>query len=151
MVPDGPDRSAKREIWTLQNLLFKKSFRWIRRREQPTPILGVIAMRRRNWDEALSKLNRAEALLPGTSGIKLNIGLVEFRRGNYRSAIPPLESAVENTSRMPAQPRYLLGLCQVFLEEYSAAARTLEPMWSTMAGDLMYLYVLRHCSQQIRR
>ena len=103
--------------------------------------LGVIAMRRKNWDEALSALKKAEALLPHTPGIKLNIGLVEFQRGNYKSAIPPFESVVKDEPNA-TQPRYLLGLCHVFLEDYAAAARTLEPMWNAMAGDLMYLYVL---------
>src|SRR4029077_2209075 len=38
--------------------------------------LGVIAMRRKDWDHALSLLQRAEKLQPKMSGIRLDIGLV---------------------------------------------------------------------------
>src|SRR5271165_1267711 len=103
--------------------------------------LGVIAMRRKNWGEALKNLKKAETLLPNTPGIRLNIGLVEFRRENYRLAIPSLESVVRDEPKA-TQPRYLLGLCQVFTEDYAAAAKTLEPLWDSMSNDVMYLYTL---------
>ena len=45
--------------------------------------LGVIAMRRKNWDHAIRLLHRAEKLEPKMAGVRLNIGLVEYRRGNY--------------------------------------------------------------------
>src|SRR6266853_4755556 len=44
--------------------------------------LGVIAMRRKDWEHAIRLLRRAEALEPKMAGIRLNIGLVEYRRGN---------------------------------------------------------------------
>jgi Flp pilus assembly protein TadD len=50
--------------------------------------LGVIAMRRKNWDEAIRLLRKAETLEPKMAGIRLNIGLVEYRRGNYAAALP---------------------------------------------------------------
>jgi len=43
--------------------------------------LGVIAMRRKEWDHALSLLQRAEKLEPKMAGIRLDIGLVKYRRG----------------------------------------------------------------------
>jgi len=46
--------------------------------------LGVIAMRRKNWDEAVRLLRKAERLQPNEPGIRLNLGLVEYKRGNYR-------------------------------------------------------------------
>src|SRR5258708_158766 len=72
--------------------------------------LGVIAMRRKHWTEALELLHRAETLAPDLPGIRLNIGLVYYRQANYRSAVPPFESVVHDD---PAslQARYLLGLC----------------------------------------
>src|SRR5262249_27814 len=51
--------------------------------------LGVIAMRRKNWDEAVRLLEKAERLQPGEPGIRLNLGLVEYKRGNYPDAIAP--------------------------------------------------------------
>src|ERR1700756_5450781 len=38
--------------------------------------LGVIAMRRKQWDRALTLLQKAEELEPAMPGIRLNIGLV---------------------------------------------------------------------------
>jgi tetratricopeptide (TPR) repeat protein len=40
------------------------------------------------------------------------------------------------------QARYLLGLCQVFTQDYATAVKTLEPLWEPMSGNVMYLYVL---------
>src|SRR5438132_2816879 len=44
--------------------------------------LGVIAMRRKEWDRAIALLRKAEKLEPKMAGIRLNMGLVEYRRGN---------------------------------------------------------------------
>src|ERR1700722_11178850 len=54
--------------------------------------LGVIAMRRQQWDHALALLEKAEKLDPRMAGIRLNIALVKYRREDYSGAIPPLES-----------------------------------------------------------
>ena len=103
--------------------------------------LGVIAMRRKEWDHALSLLQKAEKLEPKMSGIRLNIGLVNYRRGDYAAAIAPLSSVVRDQPDSQ-QPRYLLGLCQVFTEHYADAVSTLEPLWPQLSNDVTYLYVL---------
>ncbi len=103
--------------------------------------LGVIAMRRKEWDHALSLLQKAEKLEPKMSGIRLNIGLVNYRRGDYAAAIAPLSSVVRDQPNSQ-QPRYLLGLCQVFTEHYADAVSTLEPLWPQMSNEVTYLYVL---------
>jgi tetratricopeptide (TPR) repeat protein len=103
--------------------------------------LGVIAMRRKEWDRALEHLNKAEHLDPKMAGIRLNIGITEFRRANYGAAIAPLSSVVRDQPDS-SQARYLLGLCQVFLERYPDAVTTLQPLWAGRSGDVMYLYVL---------
>jgi tetratricopeptide (TPR) repeat protein len=102
--------------------------------------LGVVAMRRKQWDQALALLNRAEHMDPGSPGIRLNIGLVQFRRGKYSAAIPHFASVVRDQPAS-AQARYLLGLCQVLTEKFAEAVNTLEPLWSINAGDVGYLYV----------
>ncbi len=58
--------------------------------------LGVIAMRRKSWDAALGDLRKAEKLAPRLTGVRLNIGLVEFHRGRYAEAIAPLESVLRD-------------------------------------------------------
>lgn len=103
--------------------------------------LGVIAMRRKDWEQALSLLQKAEKLDPKMAGIRLNIGLAEYRRANYPGAIAPLSSVVQEQPEN-VQARYLLGLCQVFTERYTEAVATLEPLWEQRSADVMYLYVL---------
>lgn len=75
------------------------------------------------------------------AGIRLNIGLTEFRRGNYREAIAPLQSVIRDKPDSH-QARYLLGLCQMFTDQFADAVKTLEPLWEPMSTDVMYLYVL---------
>jgi len=103
--------------------------------------LGVIAMRRKEWDRAISLLQKAEKLEPKMSGIRLNIGLVNYRRGDYTAAIAPLASVVRDQPDSQ-QARYLLGLCRVFTEHYADAVSTLEPLWPQMSNNVTYLYVL---------
>src|SRR5271154_2542338 len=103
--------------------------------------LGVIAMRRKDWEQALALLRKAEHLDPKMAGVRLNIRLVEYRRANYTGAIAPLASVV-SVQPDNAQARYLLGLCQVFTKSYADAITTLQPLWEQRSTDLMYLYVL---------
>ena len=103
--------------------------------------LGVVEMRRKEWEQALALLRKAEKLNPKMAGIRLNIGLVEYHRANYAGAIAPLTSVVDEQPGN-AQARYLLGLCEVFTQRYAEAVATLEPLWEQRSADLMYLYVL---------
>ena len=98
-------------------------------------------MRRKQWPQALEMLRKAEHLAPQIAGIRLNIGLVYYRQNDFRNAIPPFESVVHDVPDS-FQARYLLGLCYFFVERYSDAATTLEPLWSQASGQLNYLYVL---------
>ena len=68
--------------------------------------LGVIAMRRKQWNQALALLQKAEKLDPKMTGIRLNIGLVKYRRGDYAGAIRPL-AAVVREQPDSQQARYL--------------------------------------------
>lgn len=102
--------------------------------------LAVVEMRRKQWSEALVHLRRAERIAPAMEGIRLNIGLVYYRQGNYRAAIPMLQSVVEKSPT--EQARYLLGLCYFFTGDYKPALANLEQNWEQQSGDLIYLYVL---------
>jgi Flp pilus assembly protein TadD len=102
--------------------------------------LGVIAMRRKQWDRAITLLRKAEKLEPKMTGIRLNVALVEYRRGNYGAAIAPLASVLRDQPDSE-QARYLLGLCQVFTKHFAEAAKVLEPLWSAKSDDVLYLYV----------
>src|SRR5208283_4046561 len=98
--------------------------------------LGVISMRRKDWDAALRNLKKAEKLSPKVPGIRLNVALVEFRQGNYREAIPYLQSVVRDDPSS-TQAYYLLGLCQVFTLNYTAAVNTLGSLWPQLSADVM--------------
>src|SRR5438445_1893056 len=103
--------------------------------------LGVIAMRRKEWDRAIVLLRKAEKLEPKMTGIRLNIGLVEYRRGNYAAAIAPFSSVLREQPDSQ-QARYLLGLCRVLTKKYAEAVTVLEPLWPKKYNDVLYLYFL---------
>src|SRR5437868_10005197 len=103
--------------------------------------LGVIYMRREQWQSALEMLRKAEHLAPTVAGVRLNIGLVYYRQDNFRAATSPFESVVRDA---PAsyQARYLLGLCYFLTERYADAVSALKPLWGQSSNQLNYLYVL---------
>ncbi|HLN03760.1 MAG TPA: tetratricopeptide repeat protein [Bryobacteraceae bacterium] len=103
--------------------------------------LGVIAMRRKKWQSALSELTAAEKLAPQVPGIRLNIGLVHFRQYDFRGAIRPLESVVRDTPDS-VQAHHLLGLCYFFTDRHADAVKALEPIWGQESEKLDYLYVV---------
>ena len=92
--------------------------------------LGVIAMRRQHWAQALELLQKADHLAPSVAGIRLNIGLVYYRQNDFRSAIAPFETVVRDQPGS-VQARYLLGLCYFFTERY---------------GDAVTLRLTRRCA-----
>jgi len=51
--------------------------------------LGVIYMRRKQWNTALKYLNEAEKAAPQVAGVRLNIGLAYYRQGKFAAAIVP--------------------------------------------------------------
>jgi tetratricopeptide (TPR) repeat protein len=126
--------------------------------------LGVVAMRRQHWEEAIRLLSKAAKLAPKISGIRLDIGLAYYRQNRFDAAIPPLESVLrdqsssgqslsgQSLSGQPAssQARYLLGLCYFFTGRYTDAAHTLEFLWPEQASNLAYLYVLGVAAQHAK-
>ncbi len=114
--------------------------------------LGVVAIRRQHWKDAVRLLSKAAKLAPKVSGIRLNIGLAYYRQNRFDLAIPPLESVLKDADAKasPAQARYLLGLCYFFDGRYTDAAHTLEFLWPEQAGNLSYLYVLGLAAQHAK-
>lgn len=103
--------------------------------------LGVVYMREQRWDLALKYLNQAEHIAPQVPGIRLNIGLLHYRKGDYPAAIPDFEGVLKQQPDS-LQARRLLGLCFLFQERYAEATQTLEPLWPTSKDDMSYLYSL---------
>jgi tetratricopeptide (TPR) repeat protein len=111
--------------------------------------LGVIAMRRKQWPQALQMLRKAEKLAPDIAGIRLNIGLAYFRQNDFARAIRPFESVVKQ-SPDSYQARYLLGLCYFFNDRWTDAVGALEPLWEKASDQLNYLYVLEHAADKAK-
>jgi tetratricopeptide (TPR) repeat protein len=109
--------------------------------------LGVVYMRRRQWELALTQLKKAERLSPQVAGIRLNIGLAYYRQNEFLKAIPPFEFVVHEQPDNP-QPRHLLGFCYFFAERWAEAASTLEPLWAQESGQFPYLYVLSNAAHR---
>ncbi|MGP0020889.1 MAG: tetratricopeptide repeat protein [Candidatus Sulfotelmatobacter sp.] len=103
--------------------------------------LGVIEMRRKQWQRAREMLRRAESLAPDVPGIRLNMGLTYYRQGDYASAIAPFKTVVRDVPGS-LQARHLLGLCYLFVAHYADAVTTLEPLWPQESDQLNYLYAL---------
>jgi tetratricopeptide (TPR) repeat protein len=112
--------------------------------------LGVVYMRRKQWDQALAMLQKAAKKLPQLTGVRLNIGLAYFRQNEFLQAIPPLESVVRDQPDA-LQPRYLLGLCYFFADHWADAAATLEPLWDQESQHFPYLYVLSNAAHRAGR
>ena len=112
--------------------------------------LGVVHMRRRQWEPALANLHQAEKLAPQMPGVQLDIGLVHYRQNDFRHAIPAFESAVK---AMPdsLQARLLLGQCYFFTDRYVEAVDMLEPLWMQQSKDLNYLFVLGIAADKAER
>jgi tetratricopeptide (TPR) repeat protein len=109
--------------------------------------LGVVYMRRKQWNKALESLHQAERLMPQVPGIRLNIGLAYYRQNEFPKAIPPFESVLRDQPDA-AQARYLLGLCYFFSERWSDATSTLEPLWPQESAKFPYLYVLSNAAHR---
>jgi len=122
--------------------------------------LGVVAMRRQHWGEAVRLLTQASRAAPKVAGIRLNLGLANYRQSRYDLAIAPLESVVREkaanlgpanlTPASQGQARYLLGLSYFFTGRYTDAAHTLEFLWPEQAGNFAYLYVLGVAAQHAK-
>jgi tetratricopeptide (TPR) repeat protein len=112
--------------------------------------LGVIHMRRKQWEQALVDLQKAETLAPEIPGIRLNIGLAHYRQGDFRHAIPAFESVVKDVPDS-LQARYLLGQCYFFTDRHVEAVDMLEPLWARQSRDLNYLYVLGIAADKAER
>jgi tetratricopeptide (TPR) repeat protein len=112
--------------------------------------LGVVYMRRKQWDRALQSLEKAQELMPKVAGIRLNIGLVYYRQNAFLKAIPAFESVVREQPEA-LQARYLLGLCYFFAERWADATAMLEPLWAQQSDKFPYLYVLANAANRAGR
>src|SRR5438067_9344508 len=87
--------------------------------------LGVVLSKQQKYPEAAVAYRKALALNPKLPGIRLNLGLAEFKQGHFQAAIPALAAVLKSdTSNM--QARTLLGLSYYGARQYVQAAKYLE-------------------------
>ncbi|MGH9406165.1 MAG: tetratricopeptide repeat protein [Terriglobia bacterium] len=112
--------------------------------------LGVTYQRMGDLDEAIIALEKAKSLAPAAPGIDLNLGLVYYRKHQFKRAIPHLANVVKAYPDN-VQARYLEGLSQFMLNEYGPTVQSLDPIWSEEKNDLDYLFVLGICYGKLKR
>ena len=75
------------------------------------------------------------------SGIRLNVGLVKYRRGDYAGAVAPLASVVRDQPDSQ-QARYLLGYVLRLHRALRRRRHCSRAALDSMSNDFTYLYVL---------
>ncbi len=86
--------------------------------------IGFLEARREHYKEALPYYRRALALNPSMPGLKLNLGLSQFKAGEFKGAIQTFETLLKKEPpSSPEAMRFitLVGLAHFGLGEYSAA------------------------------
>jgi tetratricopeptide (TPR) repeat protein len=110
--------------------------------------LGIISMRRKQWHQAINRLEKAQLLTPSVPEICLNLSLAYYQAGDAGSAIPLLESFVR-AHPDSMQTLYLMGLCYFSVGRYSEAISVLESIWQQKAEDQDYLFVLGFSASEV--
>ena len=92
--------------------------------------LGLDLARQEQYPEAVKAYRKALTLSPKLPGLQLNLGLAEFKQGNFDAAIPPLKAAAgEATSPgVSAQAHMLLGMAYYGAARFADASKTLKPL-----------------------
>ncbi|MBI4512680.1 MAG: VCBS repeat-containing protein [Gemmatimonadetes bacterium] len=82
----GADEHAEAELLRVTRLVPREPAGWAN--------LGVLALRRNEFDAAAERFKKAEALAPQSSSIQLLLGLLEANRGRAEQALAHLRRAV---------------------------------------------------------
>ncbi len=87
-------------------------------------------------------------------GADLQLGLEYYRQDDFAKAVPYLEQAVgaePATASSGIEARFLLGMSRFMMDDYTAAAQALEPIFQVERDNLDYLGVLGICYGRLRR
>jgi tetratricopeptide (TPR) repeat protein len=110
--------------------------------------LGLIAIRRQEWQRAVDLLQKAKQLTPGVAEISLDLSLAYYRVSDSSSAIPLLEPYVRDHPDS-SQALYLLGLCYFSAGRYTEGTAILEALWQQKSQDPDYLFVLGFSANEV--
>ncbi|MFN0100662.1 MAG: tetratricopeptide repeat protein [Bryobacteraceae bacterium] len=93
------------------------------------------------FDEAARIYRQLISLVPGSGGLRMNLGLALFNAGRHRAAAAELQTALKLDPGL-APAAMMLGLCHVKLGEPLAAIPLLEQALKTEPGNTVVLLEL---------
>ncbi len=112
---------------------------------EPFAHLGLLEARQQHLPQAIANYQRAFALNPQFPGLALNLGLAQFKSGNYSAAIAqfkPLLAATPPASPDSLRLNELLGMAHFGLRQYSQAQPYLFQAAQSDSANLALLLAL---------
>jgi tetratricopeptide (TPR) repeat protein len=97
-------------------------------------LLGALAYREKNFDEAITAFSKAVALSPGSADLQAHLGESYRKAGRYEEALPSLEAAI-GLKPMHAGARNNIGAALVALHRTDEAMPHLNAAASMMPND----------------
>jgi tetratricopeptide (TPR) repeat protein len=110
---------------------------------EPLAHLGLLEARQEHYEEAVRFYRRALAIAPAMPGLRLNLGLALFKKGDYQAALvmfDPLVKAQPEDSRL----NVLEGMSHYGLAQYTAASPYLRRAADQDPSNLTLLLTLAH-------
>lgn len=110
---------------------------------EPLAHIGLLEARQEHYAEAIVFYRRAMALSPSMPGLRLNLGIAQFKAGDYKAAIQTLDPLVKD---QPNDQRLaiLTGMSHYGLSEYAAASPYLKRAADHDPQNLTLLLTLAH-------
>lgn len=109
--------------------------------------LGLIEARQERYKEAIPLYRRALALRPDFPGLRLNLGLAEFKAGDMRDAVEQFDLLLKkqpHSSPEGLRLKILIGMCYYGLGEFSAAVPYLKQAVAADPQNLTIRLTLAH-------
>jgi tetratricopeptide (TPR) repeat protein len=115
----------------------------------PVPFahIGLLEARQEHYPQSIAYYRKAMALNPSMPGLRLDLGLAQFKDGQYREAIQmftPLLKAQPASSPEAQRLTILVGMSYYGLGEYPASTPYLKQASYSDANNLALLLTLAH-------
>ena len=109
--------------------------------------LGFLAARQEHYKQAVPLYRKALALNPAMPGLRLNLGLSQFKGGELKGAVQTFDLLIKaepQSSPEALRVRTLLGLAHYGLGEYAAAVPFLKDATAADPQNLPFRLALAH-------
>jgi tetratricopeptide (TPR) repeat protein len=116
--------------------------------------LGFLAARQEHYKEAIPLYHKALALNPSMPGLRLNLGLAQFKAGELKEAIQtftPLLKSEPASSPEAQRLTALLGIAHYGVGEFAAAVPYLRTAASNEPQNLQFRLLLAHSCLSARQ